>query len=372
MAVEEQQEVDEYPIGEYDLTSSPNDFNLSSLVNFIETGIFKIPVFQRNYVWDLKRASKLIESLLIGLPIPQLFLYEAEKNSFLVIDGQQRLMTIYYFIKGRFPRTEKRDELRQIFDLQKSIPEDIFSDDTYFRKFNLALDNPNGQTQNKFNKMNYNTLGDYKNTLALRTLRTITVRPTSPGNDDSAAFELFNRLNTGGVNLSSQEIRMSLYHSTFMDQLLLLNRDEKWRRFFSSKVDIHLRDVEIILRVLALSNDYTRYTDPMTKFINSYAKAMKKAGDQEVMTATSPFNTFLSRADQLPDDVFKSIRNRFITTLFESVFIAAQGIDGPIDASEIEKLKSDPRFVTLGKGSTTNTDNLKERVQIASRLLRGE
>jgi uncharacterized protein with ParB-like and HNH nuclease domain len=55
-------------------------------------------------VWDLGRASKLIESLLLGLPVPQIFLYEAARNEFLVIDGQQRLMSIYYFIKQRFPK----------------------------------------------------------------------------------------------------------------------------------------------------------------------------------------------------------------------------------------------------------------------------
>lgn len=67
---------------DYDISVSPNDFNLKTLFDFIDSGIVKIPGFQRNYVWDLKRASKLIESLLIGVPIPQIFLYEEKKNSF--------------------------------------------------------------------------------------------------------------------------------------------------------------------------------------------------------------------------------------------------------------------------------------------------
>lgn len=100
-------EVDEEgQIDEYDITASPNDFNLLTLQSFIEGGAIQIPGFQRNYVWDKKRASKLIESFIIGIPVPQLFLYEEAKNKFLVIDGQQRLMTIYYFYKQRFPRKE--------------------------------------------------------------------------------------------------------------------------------------------------------------------------------------------------------------------------------------------------------------------------
>ncbi|MDR2907796.1 MAG: DUF262 domain-containing protein, partial [Bacteroidales bacterium] len=93
---------------EYEISVSPNDFNISTLDSFMNQGIFEIPGFQRNYVWDIKRASKLIESLLIGIPIPQLFLYEQRKNNFLVIDGQQRLLTIYFFKQKRFPRMEKR------------------------------------------------------------------------------------------------------------------------------------------------------------------------------------------------------------------------------------------------------------------------
>ena len=83
---------------EYDISASPNDFNILTLNSFIDSGIVEIPGFQRNYIWDIKRASKLIESIIIGIPIPQIFLYEKGKNKFLVIDGQQRYMTIYYFI----------------------------------------------------------------------------------------------------------------------------------------------------------------------------------------------------------------------------------------------------------------------------------
>jgi len=81
-----------------------DDFNITTLFSFIESGVVSIPGFQRNFVWGIKRSSKLIESLILGLPVPQLCLYEQAKNKFLVIDGQQRLMSIYYFIKQRYPK----------------------------------------------------------------------------------------------------------------------------------------------------------------------------------------------------------------------------------------------------------------------------
>lgn len=103
---QEDEDESEYPV-EYNISSSPNDFNVKTIFDFVSSGIVKIPGFQRNYVWDIKKASKLIESLIMGLPVPQLFFYEKGKNDFLVIDGQQRLMTVYYFLKKRFPRMEK-------------------------------------------------------------------------------------------------------------------------------------------------------------------------------------------------------------------------------------------------------------------------
>ena len=72
-------------IKEYDIVSSPNDFNVLSYFNFIEAGAIVIPGFQRHYVWDIRKASKLIESILMGLPIPQIFLYEEGKTDFLLL-----------------------------------------------------------------------------------------------------------------------------------------------------------------------------------------------------------------------------------------------------------------------------------------------
>src|ERR1022692_2871653 len=124
-------EEDEVQINEYDITATPNDFNVSTLFNFVESGAVRIPGFQRNFVCDRARSSKLIESLILGLPVPQLFLYEQARNRFLVIDGQQRLMSIYYFIKKRFPQKHRRVDLRRIFDQHGSLPESVLYDDDY-------------------------------------------------------------------------------------------------------------------------------------------------------------------------------------------------------------------------------------------------
>ena len=192
----------EAQIRDYEISASPNDFNILTIMSFLESGRVKIPAFQRNFVWDIKRSSKLIESIIIGLPIPQIFLFERSKNNFLVIDGQQRLMSIYYFIKRRFPRKDKRVQIREIFDLQGTLPDTILHDNVYFTDFNLSL-KINEQITNPLHDKNYSTLGDLKSQFDLRTIRNVIIKQNLPPEDASSMYEIFNRLNSGGVNLGT-------------------------------------------------------------------------------------------------------------------------------------------------------------------------
>jgi len=160
-------EEDELQIDEYDITATPNDFNVSTLFNFIESGAVGIP-----------------ESLILGIPVPQLFLYEQARNRFLVIDGQQRLMSIYYFVKRKFPRKEKRVEIRAIFDKEGKVPDEILHDDEFFEDFKLKLSEKLPNHVNKFHGLNYSTLGDYKTQFDLRPIRNIIVKQNSPAGDD--------------------------------------------------------------------------------------------------------------------------------------------------------------------------------------------
>ena len=124
----------------YDISVIPNDFNVMTINSLIESGIISMPAFQRNYVWDRKRASRFIESLILGLPVPQIFLYQMDRNKYSVIDGQQRLLTIYFFVKQRFPRSGKRTFLRKVFDENGNIPVYAYSD-VYDAYVTIVCDN---------------------------------------------------------------------------------------------------------------------------------------------------------------------------------------------------------------------------------------
>jgi hypothetical protein len=358
-------------IEEYSLNSAPNDFNLLTIVSFIESGAIKIPGFQRNYVWDQKRASKLIESLIVGLPIPQIFLYEAGKNEFLVIDGQQRLLTIYFFFKQRFPKKSLRAELRKVFAEHGSIPNEVLEDDNFFSDFHLQLGKVSADKQNKFNGLSYGTLEDLKRSFDLRTIRSVIIKQQLPSDDDSSIYEMFNRLNTGGVNLSPQEIRSSLFHSRFFDLLFEMNLDPRWRLIVGDpQPDLHMRDIEVLLRALAMSEMGTSYRPSMTSFLNKYSKSAKSLDDQALEEVRSRLNYFFDVAKSTRSENFSSQNGKFMVTLFESVFasVMAAGLrpDVELDGQEIVRLRDDERFKTFTSARSTDTANVQARLVLTS------
>ncbi|HQU07595.1 MAG: hypothetical protein B7X04_01465 [Parcubacteria group bacterium 21-54-25] len=371
--------VDDLQVEEYDITASPNDFNVMTLHSFVESGAVRIPGFQRNFVWDLGRASKLIESLILGLPVPQLFLYEQARNRFLVIDGQQRLMSIYYFIKKRFPRKEKRVELRAIFDREGRIPDEILHEDEYFQTFNLRLPERLPNHENKFKGLNYATLGEYKAQFDLRPIRNIVVKQNAPSGDDSSMYEVFNRLNSGGINLRPQEIRTSMYHSAFYEMLYHINAEPGWRKILQwSEPDLHMKDIEILLRGFAMLIDGEHYAPSMVKFLNQFSKKCETHDAQQNTYLRDLFFSFLGACHDLPDDAFVNKKNkRFNIALFEAIFSAScerafgerRPVAGELQREAIEALETDEEFLEAALEGTTRTVNVQKRLSRAREIV---
>lgn len=368
-----------YSISEYEITTSPNDFNIKTMYDFIKSGAINIPGFQRNYVWDIKRASKLIESIIIGLPIPQIFLYQESRNKFLVIDGQQRLMSLYYFIEQRFPKDEKRTVLRRIFEENGKIPDEVLGDDTYFTKFNLQLSSTLPNQPNKLNKINYSTLDENKIAFDLRTIRNIIIKQNFPEEDDSCIYEIFNRLNSGGINLKPQEIRTSLYYSSFYNMLYRLNILTGWRQIIGvNEPDLNMKDIEILLRGFAMLIERDDYQSSMVKFLNSFSKNCKTMKDENIDYLEKLFSSFLESCSELPEKAFyRKTTNKFNISIFEAVFVAQCSkafevrrlIVGKLDPEKLEELKSDSEFVEAIQSQTTSKENVKIRLRKAAIIL---
>lgn len=375
----DQEEYESQRIREYELTSIPADFTIATIIRYIDAGYFSIPSFQRNYVWDINRASRLIESLILGLPVPQIFLFEEGRDKFLVIDGQQRLMSIYYFAKRRFPRLEKRVEIRDVFHRKGAIPESMLGDDKYFTDFRLALTENPPNWKNRLKGLTYCGLGEYKERFDLRPIRNILVRRNSQDGDDSAVYEIFERLNSGGVNLRPQEIRSSLYRSDFYAMLNEINSSQDWRRLVGNPVpDLHLKDLEVLLRGFAMLVDGETYAPSMAKFLNRFSKKAQSHDSERNDYLKGLFNSFLDSARRLPASAFlASDSSRFNIALFEAVFVAACApafadrrlVAGGISADSINALRTDPEFLQAARAGTAQKANVQKRLKRATSII---
>lgn len=232
-----------YPI--FDITTYPSDLTLTGLKELWDDGDLLIPKYQRNYVWNINQASLLIESFLLGLPVPQLFFYIDDKNRSLVIDGQQRVTSIAYFLDGYFG-VEGGDGKRTVFKLKglnKKSP--------YLGK---AFSDLPESDQRKLKKS---------------VLRAINIKQLSPTDQSTSQYYIFERLNTGGTPLKPQEIRNCVFNGEFIDVLRELNENVHWREIIGQKKPNKFqRDIEMLLRVFAFTFYSSEYEKPMKEFLN--------------------------------------------------------------------------------------------------------
>lgn len=245
---------------------------IDSLLGQWKKQILRTPDFQRKFVWTLQQSSKFIESMLLGIPIPSLMFYQDAKSNQLVVDGQQRIKSIIYFIGDQSIDTKdlpKEERLRYKFKLTGLSAGSRFEGKSF-----EDLDE-----------------SDKNNLLYARTLDVNLIVLSNPENL-SSVYYIFERLNTGGTPLKPQEIRNCICAGKFNDFLIKLNEYAIWRKFFNeSKAVDHLQDVELILRFFALYDRIETYNSPMKDYLTNYMKSMCNISDEEIMVKQELFTS---------------------------------------------------------------------------------
>ena len=281
LQVEDNDNDDELHV-EYDLAVYPSDLTLRGIADLWESSGIIVPPFQRRFVWTIRQSSRLIESFLLGLPVPQVFFYVDERKRNLVIDGQQRIMSIVFYLNGFFGEENGRGD-RRVFRLQ-----------------GLSEDSP-------FAHKTFSELGDVaQRHLAGSVLRAVNIRQLAPQQDRSSMYHIFERLNTGGTPLRPQEIRNCVYSGPLATELNRLNRMDSWRAILGRREpDKHQRDVEMLLRIFALWDRWENYSKPMKGFLNGQMEHHRMADTSQFDQFRQAFEQGIDLvADHLPSKPF--------------------------------------------------------------------
>jgi len=211
----------------FNITSYGADPSVREIVTMVEDGDIVKPELQRKYVWKKKEASRFIESLLLGLPVPSIFLANQEDGKRLIIDGYQRINTVVEFLSGTWT-----------------------GDDTEFKLWNSELINERWR-----NKAFSDLMEADKRRLRNYTIHAIIFEQKQP-KDDSAMFQIFERINTSGVTLNAQEIRNCVSQGKLNTLLFKLNKYDNWRKLYGSDVESpRMLDLEFILRFFAMYDE---------------------------------------------------------------------------------------------------------------------
>jgi len=241
---EMESEITEIPKEVRKLRTQPYDKSIIDLMGMIDRKeILLRPSFQRNAVWDNKRASLLIESIWLNIPIPQVFVSVEEDGMWNVIDGQQRLTSLNRFFKNDF----KLKGLEVLSEL-------------------------NGE--------NYSTLEDKPQRLLHGgNIRIVAIHEDS---HPDIKFDVFMRINQGAVQLNAQELRNCLYRGNMNDLLHDLVKNEFLLQILNlTKPHIRFKDVEMVLRFLAVSEsshyEFDNYPGIMKTFLNNYMRDKRDA-----------------------------------------------------------------------------------------------
>ena len=323
------------------------DYTVDSLVKRLQSGAFYIPPFQRAYVWKRPQASRFIESLLLGLPVPGVFVArESGASKHLIIDGQQRLKTLQYFFENKFSDSD--------------------------RKFQLT------NVASKWNGLTINNLDpDDQQRLEDSVLRVTIFKQEHP-DDNRSIYSVFERLNTGSSKLYPQEIRTCVSHGALIELLRDLNADENWRLIFGP-LSKRQKDQELILRFLAFYFDGENYKGSMRDFLDRFTAKYRNLSEPHESQFHQVFaNTIQTAYEAIGNGAFRPISKLLNAAVFDSVMVGIAKRNQQKPISNLEQLKNayetlltDEKFVSGFKDRTSNVESVKTRFACAYSAFRG-
>ena len=341
------------------------DFDVDGLVRRLENGTFIVPTFeplaeaetegyegfQRGLVWKKKQMDRFVESVLLGYPVPGIFLVELPSRRYLVLDGQQRMTTLHSFRHGKYPVKGgvRKFSLRYVGDDYKNLTyADLPSE------LRLLFDNTFIQA-------------------------TIVVPQDEAGK--KAVYALFERINSGGTNLRPQQIRVALFAGEAVNFVRELNSNADWRDLFGPHTR-DLKDHELILRALSLLEtirDSKTFRPPMAKFLNEYLSAYSDSLPPDADEISSEFAEACRLLKAANPGALKLGGRQVNAAHTDAVLVglmAAIGEGVSLDvatvANSLDSLVNSSQYRLAVSESTSHADQVRARLRYSVAAFEGE
>lgn len=263
----------------YNIKHWVSNRSFGELIDMFNCGEIKKPAMQREFVWDAQKSSRLIESIVLGLPIPPLFLLEVGNNEYELIDGFQRLTTVANYVNGNPWNAVESGKKKRRSKLSGKIMKELVG-----RSFEQLAP-------------------EYQRIIKRSTIPLIEFRQIGP-DDYSSKYLIFERINTGSVKLNSMQIRKSLAYGDFITSLYeTADSSIELKSLFSNNAIKRDAHVEALLRIIVMSEIYFRgykfEKSGINNILNNYCEKNKNQIIRE------EFSVDLSKAIKLMYAIFE-------------------------------------------------------------------
>lgn len=319
-------------IANTNVTQYKADLAFKTLIDGFDQLLFIIPKYQKKYLWSKEQVENLAISIIRALPIPPIYVYRNEKKQMVILDGQQRMLSLFLYSKGKYI---KNNEL----ELQKLIPDDRFNrgqisfekllesqyplkDVTYEMKYRE-------DDTEKVIDISYDKLPiEIQKTVDFTTISVIEIKVDDENQKNRILYKISENLNIGGTELKNQELRNGVYQCEFYDMLHEINNtNEKWRKIYGEK-HRHSRDVELLLRFAALQYYFKLENGSIEiyNYENSYPKFLNDFSDEAIHFDKATIDNYKENIESFIEKI--EVGDRIANLLLESLYLASIYVKG--------------------------------------------
>lgn len=353
----------------------PQPMGFHSLMLALESDTFIVPRFQRAYRWNNEQVEQLAISLVRGMPIPPIYGYRNKKNQIVILDGQQRLISLYLYYIGKCLKKRKNGSIntKKLTNRKndESFCETIEKLGLESKNYSMTYFDVNTEKENKVD-ISYSHLSEEaRRVIDWAQISIILIQVDTEKYKERVMHKIFANLNKGGIPLSAQELRNGIYTCEFYEMLHEINEtNSKWRSIYGGKKEKdenkESKDVELLLKLCAYRKNVClkngtltlqNYKGKINILLDEFSEQSMEFKQDEIDEYRDSLLQFL--------ECVQDIDTKTRETLLPCLFVVAEQKDFQLIITKelCKKITSSDEYKETNKSGTSSKADIEKRLR---------
>ncbi len=355
------------------------DVGFRTLVEGVNENLYIIPKYQRKYRWSKEQVISLVESLIRDLPIPPIYTCRNRENQLEILDGQQRILSLFFYYIGYYLDRKKNNSVDfSEIQIENCTFKEALIDQLSLEELHIELTN---EDEKEFN-VDYAALPmEMKRRIDYTSITVIEIKIDAEEQRTKILRKIFENLNAKGSHLTQQELRNGIYVCDFYNMLQEYNRhDDKWRKIWG-KEDAAERDMETLLRFCALKKyvriektDSINFNFIIENYHSSYTKLLDHFSEDAMKFDKIQIEEYKNSLSCFFDLFEVNVTQSSKAALLESFYIVYEklGIHKPVTSVIYNKILKDSRYISHARQGTVKMKSMNERWKTVYEIWSGD